>query len=183
MKLSFTFILMVLFSCSSWVVQGQDLKEITVKNFEKKIAGDCKNGFFKYENDPFTKKVKGESHKFALSLDDKTYLTLDRNDQSYVLRLHDQNHDVRNYEVCMIMLQNGEIVTSGQAVKLGHKGEGKNAEFTRDFPIKKEDLEKIVAGGVKNIRVENHKKAYHNYEIPAGCENIIKYIMNCILAN
>lgn len=164
-------------------VHAQDMKEITVKNFEKKVTGDCKNGYLKYENDPFTKKVKGETHKFALTADEKTFVNIDRNDQAFVFRIHDRNHDVRNYDVCMIMLQNGEVITTQQAVKLGHKGEGKNAEYTRDFPITKDNLEKIKAGGVKNIRLENNRKAYHNYEIPAENETLVRFILGCILAN
>jgi hypothetical protein len=83
----------------------------------------------------------------------------------------------------MIMLQNGDIITTQQAVKLGHKGEGKNAEYTRDFPISKDNLEKIKTGGVKNIRLENNRKAYHNYEVAAENETLVRFILGCILAN
>lgn len=180
MKFFFT---LLLFS-GVFVAFAQEQKDITTKNFEKKYSSDCKLCFVKYENDAFTKKVVGETHKIQTTQNDNAFFSIDRNDRSFVIRVYDTDHDVRNYDVCKFLLQTGDIITLGKAVKLGHKSEGKKTTYSRDFPVSKSDLEKIKTSGFKGIRLEYElKKTFYNYEVPAENETIGKFILNCILAN
>lgn len=180
--MKFIFTLLLFFGVLGLYAQEQ--KEITSKNFEKKYSTDCNLCYVKYENDAFTKKVVGETHKIQITQNDNAFISIDRNDRTFVIRVYDTDHDVRNYDVCKFLLQTGDIITLGKAVKLGHKSEGKKTIYSRDFPISKADLEKIKTSGFKGIRLEYElKKTYYNYEVPAENEAICKFVSNCILTN